>query len=63
MPLKSNKNKRKKCYDPVTASLLVKTFWVMHYTYKGPKIFFTIWTSWVSKDAEFYVNFKNINLP
>jgi hypothetical protein len=23
----------------------------------------TQWTSWVSKDAEFYVDFKNINLP
>jgi hypothetical protein len=22
-----------------------------------------IWTSWVSKDAEFYVGFTNINLP
>jgi hypothetical protein len=30
---------------------------------KGPTIFFTIWTSWVSKDAECYVDFKNINLP
>jgi hypothetical protein len=37
-------------FDPVTASSLVKTFWV------------TIWTSWVSKDAEFYVDFKNIHL-
>jgi hypothetical protein len=35
----------------------------MHYIYRGPKIFPTIWTSWVSKDAEFYVDFKNINLP
>jgi hypothetical protein len=26
-------------------------------------MFSTIWTSWVSKDAEFYVDFKNINLP
>jgi hypothetical protein len=23
----------------------------------------TIWTIWVTKDAEFYVDFKNINLP
>jgi hypothetical protein len=31
LPFKSNKNKRKKCFDSVTASSLVKTFWVMHY--------------------------------
>jgi hypothetical protein len=38
------------------------TFWV-HAQCKGPKIFFTILTSWLSKDAEFYVDFKIINLP
>jgi hypothetical protein len=26
------------------------------------KFFFTKWTSWVSKDPGFYVDFKNINL-
>jgi hypothetical protein len=31
LPFKSNKNKQKKCFDPVTASSLAKTFWVMHY--------------------------------
>jgi hypothetical protein len=32
--------------------------------YKGPKFFFTTWTSWVLKSpAEFYVDFKKINLP
>jgi hypothetical protein len=31
IPFKSNENKRKKWVDPVTASSLVKTFWVMHY--------------------------------
>jgi hypothetical protein len=31
--------------------------------YKGPKFFFIIWGLWVSKDAEFNVDFKNINLP
>jgi hypothetical protein len=51
-----------KINDPVTASSLVKTFWVMHYT-EVQNFFPTIWTSWVSKDAEFYVDFKNINLP
>jgi hypothetical protein len=24
---------------------------------------FTIWTSWVSKDTEFYVDFKTLHLP
>jgi hypothetical protein len=34
----------------------------MHYI-RVQKFFFTIWTSWVSKDAEFDVDFKNTNLP
>jgi hypothetical protein len=34
-----------------------------HALYKGPKIFIPIWTSWVSKNAEFHADFKNINLP
>jgi hypothetical protein len=53
---------KKKFFDPVTASSLITTFWVMHYI-RVKKFFFTIWTSWVSKDAEFYVDFKNINIP
>jgi hypothetical protein len=32
-----------------------------HVLYKGP--IWTIWSSWVSKEAEFYVDFKNINFP
>jgi hypothetical protein len=36
----------------VTASSLVTTFWVMHYI-RVQNFVFTIWTSWVSKDAEF----------
>jgi hypothetical protein len=48
----------------VTASSLVKTFWVMHYQYiEVQNFFFTILTSWVSKDAEFYIDFKKLNLP
>jgi hypothetical protein len=31
IPFKRNVNKWRKCFDPVTASSLVKTFWVMHY--------------------------------
>jgi hypothetical protein len=39
--------------------------WVMLYStlYKGGNFFVTIWTVPESKDAEFYVDFKNINLP
>jgi hypothetical protein len=33
------------------------------YTVKVKTFLVTIWTSWVSKDAEYYVDFKNINLP
>jgi hypothetical protein len=29
----------------------------------GPEARTIIWTSWISKDAEFYLDFKNINLP
>jgi hypothetical protein len=29
---------------------------------KGPKFIFIIWGLWVSQDAEFKVDFKNINL-
>jgi hypothetical protein len=62
MPSKSTENSKKKLFDPVTASSSVTTFWVMH-NIRVQNFFFTIWTSWVSKDAEFYVDFKNINLP
>jgi hypothetical protein len=34
-----------------------------HALYRGQKICFTMWAWWVSKDTEFYVDFKNINLP
>jgi hypothetical protein len=49
-------------FYPVTASSLVPTFWVMHYI-RIKFFFFRIWTSWVSKDLEFYVDFTNINFP
>jgi hypothetical protein len=51
---------KKNLFDPVTSSSLLMTFWVMHYI-RGQHFLFTIWTSWVSKDAEFYADFKNIN--
>jgi hypothetical protein len=35
-----------------------------HSLFKGRKFcFLKIWGIWVSKDAEFYVDFNNINLP
>jgi hypothetical protein len=33
------------------------------YSKRVQNLLFTIWASWVSKDAEFYIGFKNINLP
>jgi hypothetical protein len=33
------------------------------YSIRVQNFLFTIWTSRVSKDAEFYIDFKNINLP
>jgi hypothetical protein len=37
---------------------------ILGHLYKGPNnFFFTMWTLRVSKDAEFYVDLKNINLP
>jgi hypothetical protein len=43
----------------------VATSWSQHFgslTTERSKIFLTIWTSWALKDAEFYEDFKNINL-
>jgi hypothetical protein len=60
IPSKSTESSNKKFLDPMTASSLVTTFWFMHYI-RVQNFLVTIWTSWVSKDAEFYVNFKNIN--
>jgi hypothetical protein len=45
---------------PAASSAEVMAFRVMHYI--RVRIFFTLWGLWVSKDAEFYVDFKNINL-
>jgi hypothetical protein len=52
IPSKSTENSKKKFFDPVTASSLVTTFWVIYYI-RVQNFLFTIWTSWVSKDAEF----------
>jgi hypothetical protein len=43
-------------FGTVTASSLV----LGHSLSKGPNVFFTIWTSRISKDAEFHIDFKNI---
>ncbi len=34
-----------------------------HSLYKGQKFLVTMWTSWVSQDVEFHVEFKNIIFP
>jgi hypothetical protein len=49
----------------MTSSSLVTVQYFGSFTTKGPKKFFTIpvCTVWVSKDAEFYVDFENIILP
>jgi hypothetical protein len=49
----------------VIASALVTTYWVRLYStlHQGGNIFFTMWTLWASKNAEFYVEFKSINFP
>jgi hypothetical protein len=39
IPSKSTKNTKKQIFDPVTASSLVMTFWVVHY--KGYKILYS----------------------
>jgi hypothetical protein len=53
---------KKNYFDPVTSSSLVPTVWVILYI-RVRKFLFRILTFWVSKDAEFYVDFKNVNLP
>jgi hypothetical protein len=57
IPSKSTENSKQICLDPVTSSSLVIIFWVMHY------IRVQVWTSWLTKYAEFYADFKTINLP
>jgi hypothetical protein len=52
---------KKKFFGPLASSAMVMIFWVMHYI-EVKNFFFTIWGLWVSKDAEFNVGFKNINL-
>jgi hypothetical protein len=34
-----------------------------HALYRAQTFLIQIWISWISKNAEFYVDFKNINLP
>jgi hypothetical protein len=64
VPSESTENSRKKLFDKENASALVTTYWVILYrTLYTVKVgvFFTIWALWVSKDADFYAGFKNIN--
>jgi hypothetical protein len=60
IPSKSTKNSKKKFF--FTRDRFIMTFWVTH-CIRVQKFLFAIWTPWVSKDAEFYIDFKNINLP
>jgi hypothetical protein len=57
-------NAKKYFFGPLASSAEVMIFWGMHYTvlYRGQKFFFTMWGMVVSKDAEFNVDFNNINL-
>jgi hypothetical protein len=61
IPSKSTENSKKKIVGPSDFFIIGDNF-LGHALYKGQKTFFTIWTSWVSKDAKLYIDFKNINL-
>jgi hypothetical protein len=56
---KVTKINEKKCFDPVTASSLVKTFWVMHYK-EVKKILFHNMDFMGIKRCRIFVDFKNI---
>jgi len=62
IPCKSKENEKKKFFGPATSTGNGLTFLVKHYI-RVKIFFFTIETCLVSKDAEFYVEFKNVNLP
>jgi hypothetical protein len=61
-PCESVENEKKFFFGQVTSSGNCLTFLVKHYI-RVKIFFFTMGTYWVSKDAEFYVEFKNVNLP
>jgi hypothetical protein len=56
---KSTENSNKKCFGQVTFWGKVILYRVKHYI-RVPKFFFITWGLWISKDAEFNVDFKNI---
>jgi hypothetical protein len=62
IPSKSTENSKKTFILPSDHFIIGHDCLGMHYI-RVKKFLFTIWTSWVSKDAEFYVDFKHINLP
>jgi len=62
IPCKSKENEKKIFFGPSTSTGNGLTFLVKHYI-RVKIFFFTIETCLVSKDAEFYVEFKNVNLP
>jgi hypothetical protein len=58
---KSEENSKKLCLSQLTFVGKVMLFWVMHYI-RVQNFFFKTWGFLVSKDAEFNVEFKNMNL-
>jgi hypothetical protein len=48
-------------FGPLASSVEVMIFRIVQYI--EVRNFFTILGIWVSKDAEFYAYFKNINIP
>jgi hypothetical protein len=53
MPTKRTKNSNKKNVLPRERFIISHVF-LGHTLFKGQQFVFTIWASWVSKDAEFY---------
>ena len=62
IPSKSSENGKTNFFHQLTLCSLCLTSGVIHYI-RDKNIFLTMWTYWVSKNAEFYVEFKNINFP
>jgi hypothetical protein len=52
----------KQVFSSIDLVLIAPDF-VSHSLYKGQQNFVTMWTFWVSKYTEFYVELKNINFP
>jgi hypothetical protein len=62
IPWKSMGKSNQSFFNQSTFIAEVISFRVMQYI-RVQNFVFTMWAWWASKDAEFYVDFKNINLP